>query len=305
MPAIHDRALTDRLRADENEGRVFESFKTTAAYRLYRQSLIYDRVRKNGKVLKRAVKLPRYLGSDYRCPVCGIGLRAFRPMWKSYWRDVAKFAPVHPPTAMETLNLTAFTCPRCDAFDRDRLTAIYLEETFRSFDPGRTYHLIEFAPGDALHKKLKRYPFIAYRGADLSRKTVDERIDLTAMDRYADGSVDIILCSHVLEHIPDDSKAMREICRVLKPDGFAVLLVPLVVGVEETHEDPSIDTEALRWKYFGMGDHVRQYGKRDFIARLESAGLSVQQLGIDHFGAEVFRRAGIAENSVLYVVRPR
>lgn len=283
---------------------MFESVKGTPAYRLYRQSLIYDTVRRHGKVVKRAIKLPRYLGTEFRCPVCGVGLRAFRPVWKSYWRDVAKFSPVHQPSAMETLNLTAFTCPCCDAFDRDRLTAIYLDEVFSSFDRSRTYRLIEFAPGEALHKKIKRYPFISYRSADLNRKTVDERIDLTAMDRYGDGSVDIILCSHVLEHIPDDRKAMREICRVLKPDGFAILLVPLVVGVEETHEDPSINTEALRWKYFGMGDHVRQYGKRDFIARLKSAGLHVAQLGIEHFGAEVFRRAGIAENSVLYVVRP-
>jgi SAM-dependent methyltransferase len=284
---------------------MLESLKTTPAYRLYRQSLIYDTVRKHGKVLKRAIKLPRYLGSEYRCPVCGVGLRAFRPVWKSYWRDLAKFAPIHPPTAMETLNLEAFTCPRCDAFDRDRLTALYLAERFQTFDPGRNYRLLEFAPGDALHNWLKRFAFIAYRSADLSRKTVDERIDLTDMAAYADQSLDIILCSHVLEHIPDDRKAMREIRRVLKQDGFAVLLVPLVVGLDETHEDPSITSEALRWKYFGMGDHVRQYGKRDFIARLQAAGLNVEPLGIEHFGAQTFRRAGIAQNSVLYIVRPR
>lgn len=284
---------------------MFESFKTTPAYRLYRQSLIYDRVRKNGKVLKRAIKLPRYLGSDYQCPVCGVQLRAFRPMWKSYWRDFAKFAPVHAPTSFETLNLEAFTCPRCDAFDRDRLTCLYLDDVFGSFDRNRTYRLLEFAPGDALHNKLKSYPFISYRSADLMRKTVDERVDLTAMTAYADASLDIILCSHILEHIPQDRKAMREIARVLKPDGFAVVLVPLVVGVEETHEDPNMNTEALRWKYFGMGDHVRQYGRRDFVERLEASGLQVAQLGIEHFGAETFRRAGIASNSVLYVVRPR
>ncbi len=206
---------------------------------------------------------------------------------------------------METLNLEAFTCPCCDAFDRDRLTAIYLENAFASFDRNRTYRLLEFAPGDALYKKLKSLPFIAYRSADLSRKTVDERVDMTDMAAYAGGSLDVILCSHILEHIPDDRKAMRELRRVLKPEGFAIVLVPLVVGVDETHEDPSMDTPELRWKYFGMGDHVRQYGKRDFIERLEAAGLKVEQLGIEHFGAETFRRAAIAENSVLYVVRPR
>jgi SAM-dependent methyltransferase len=290
------RARIDTLR---------ESAKRTSTYAKYRNSLLYDTIRRKGRVLKRAVKLPRYLGSEFKCPVCGIGLRAFRPIQKSYWRGVKKFAPIHPPTAMETFNLAAFSCPCCDAFDRDRLTAMYLDDVFRTLDHGRTYHLIEFAPGDALHEKLRRYPFIAYRSADLSRKDVDERLDLTAMDSCADGSVDILLCSHVLEHIPDDKEAMREIRRVLKPDGFGIILVPLVLGIDETHEDSSIETEALRWKYFGMGDHVRQYGKRDFVSRLEVAGLNVFQFGAEYFGADAFRRAGIAENSVLYVVRPR
>jgi hypothetical protein len=98
---------------------------------------------------------------------------------------------------------------------------------------------------------------------------------------------------------------MGEIRRVLKPDGIGIILVPIIIGLDETHEDPGITSEALRWKYFGMGDHVRQYGKRDFIQRLEAAGLSVEQLGIEHFGAETFHHAGIAENSVLYVARPR
>jgi hypothetical protein len=59
----------------------------------------------------------------------------------------------------------------------------------------------------------------------------------------------------------------------------------------------------MRWKYFGMGDHVRHYGRRDFVERLTAAGFIVDQLGIEYFGEETFRRAGIAANSVLYVVR--
>ena len=284
---------------------MLESVKHSRAYRLYRDSLLYDTVRNHGKAVKRAIRLPRYLGSQFQCPICGTGLCAFKPIGKSYWRDTEKFGTIHPGSALETFNIAAFYCPRCDASDRERLTVLYLDRVFRSFDPHRSYRLIEFAPNEALPKWIRRHRFIAYTSADLMRKTVDERIDLTAMDAYPDRSVDIILCSHVLEHVVEDHKGMREIRRVLKADGFAVLLVPLVVGVDETHEDPSLDTEELRWKYFGMGDHVRQYGKRDFVARLEDAGLQVEQLGIDYFGADVFQRAGIADNSVLYVARPR
>ena len=296
-PQMDDRWQS---RIDEWQQRL----KATRAYHFYRQSRLYDEVRRHGKRLKRRLRLRPYLGNQYQCPMCGVGLSRYKPIGKSYWRDTKKFGSIYPPSAMETFNVTALICPRCDASDRERLTAIFLQETFGTFDRQRSYRLLEFAPNEALPKLIKRYPFIAYRSADLSRKDVDERIDLTAMHSYADSSLDIILCSHVLEHIPDDRSAMREIARVLRPDGFAVLLVPLVIGVEDTHEDPSITSVALRWKYFGMGDHVRQYGKRDFLARLAGAGLRVEQLGIEHFGAEVFRHAGIAENSILYIAHP-
>ena len=125
-----------------------------------KHSVPYIAFREWHKHLSRQLKLPQYRGSDYRCPVCGTGLRAFKPVWKSYWRGVEQYAPIHPPASMETFNVAAYTCPCCDAFDRERLTAIYLDEVFRTFDRSRKYRLIEFAPAHALLKKLKRYPFI-------------------------------------------------------------------------------------------------------------------------------------------------
>ena len=110
---------------------------------------------------------------------------------------------------MKTCNLEHFTCPRCDAFDRERLIALYLDRVCGGSGHGRRYSLLEFAPGEALQKKLQRLPYIEYQSADLSRKTVDHQVDLTAMVGYGDRSLDILLCSHVLEHIPDDAKAMR------------------------------------------------------------------------------------------------
>lgn len=267
-----------------------------------KNSVPYITFRRYNKAFRRLVKLPRYLGTDYTCPVCGVGLRAFKPMWKSYGRNAERFGHVHRHAAMETFNLKAFSCPKCDATDRERLMAIYLDAVWQSFEPGRRIRLIDFAPAYPLSRKLKRYPHIDYRSADLYRNDVQDRIDLTGI-AYADASVDIFICSHVLEHIPDDRRAMRELRRILRPDGFGLVLVPLVVGVEETHEDPAIASIEERWKYFGMGDHVRQYGRRDFIERLTEAGFVVEQLGIDHFGREAFRRHGIADNSVLYVVR--
>jgi SAM-dependent methyltransferase len=280
------------MRADAQKPGLFARIK---------QSAPYGTLKEWGKALKRQAALQHYRGDRYACPICGVRLRAFKPIWRSYWIHCQQYEYVHAPLTMETFNVGAFSCPSCNAFDRERLTALYLTQAFRTFDPQRRYRVIEFAPAHALHRMIRTYRFIEYRSADLLSNRVDDHVDLADCP-YADGSVDVFLCSHVLEHINDDRKAMRELHRILAAGGFGIVLVPLFAGVEETHEDPAITSLEDRAKYFGAGDHVRQYGKRDFIARLTAAGFRVEQLGIDHFGAEAFRSAGIAANSVLYVV---
>ncbi len=268
-----------------------------------KNSVPYITFRRYNKAFRRLVKLPRYLGSEYRCPVCGVGLRTFKPMWKSYGRDVERFGYIHRNAESETFNLKAMTCPKCDATDRERLMAIYLDKVWPTLGAKDRIRLIDFAPAYPLSLKIKRYPSIDYRSADLGRADVQDHIDLTDIS-YPDESADIFICSHIFEHIPDDRKAMRELLRILKPDGFGLVLVPLVVGVDETTEELGHSTLEYRWKHFGMGDHVRHYGKRDFLRRLTESGFAIEQLGIDYFGREPFRLHGIAENSVLYVVRP-
>ena len=97
-------------------------------------------------------------------------------------------------------------------------------------------------------------------------------MDITNIE-YPDQSFDVIYCSHVLEHVLDDRKAMSEFCRVLKNDGWAILLVP--IGAERTFEDPLIVSPQDRLKAFGLEDHVRLYG-RDYIDRLRAAGFKVE-----------------------------
>jgi SAM-dependent methyltransferase len=97
------------------------------------------------------------------------------------------------------------------------------------------------------------------------------RLDITEID-FPDESFDVVYCSHVLEHVPDDRKALAEIRRVLKPDGWAILLVP--IDAAETIEDPSITDPGERLRLFGQGDHVRRYGP-DYVERLHQAGFDV------------------------------
>ena len=154
------------------------------------------------------------------------------------------FGYIHRHAEMETFNLKAMTCPKCDATDRDRLMAIYLDEVCRRFQPAQEIRLIDFAPAYPLSQKIKQYPGIAYRSADLMRRDVQDNIDLTNI-AYLDESVDVFICSHVLEHIPDDRKAMRELRRILQPGGFGLMLVPLVIGVDETHRGARRDIDRV------------------------------------------------------------
>jgi SAM-dependent methyltransferase len=282
--------------------RLNQHIKNSAAYHRYKHSVGYVRLKDWQKALTRRLRLPRYLGNTFCCPICGTHLRAFKPLSPNFENQARQHA-YHPLSALETFNYKAYYCPSCGASDRERLYALYLDGVFLNFDRTRRYRVVEFAPSPGLQRKLRSYPFIDYRSADLFRQTVDDRTDICEMRVYADRSVDVFLCSHVLEHVSDDRKAMAEIFRVLHPDGFGVLLVPLVHGVEDTVEDPAIVTASQRWRYYGSDDHVRQYGKRDFIGRLASAGFQIDQVDISHFGAEAFRRAGIALDSVLYVIR--
>jgi SAM-dependent methyltransferase len=284
-------------------GDLNQRIKRSGAYQRYKHSLAYVTLKEWQKDLRRKLHLVKYRGSEFACPVCGIELSAFKPGAASYVRMVREHAYIYPLDTIETFNIAAYSCPSCDASDRERLYALYLDRAFSPLELGRRYRLLEFAPSPGLSRKLKRTPFVDYRSADLYRHNVDDRIDITDMRPYADASFDIVLCSHVLEHVPDDRRAMRELHRVLRPDGFAIVMVPLVHGVDETNEDAAIDTPELRWRYFGSDDHVRQYGKRDFADRLGATGFELERLGIGFFGAEAFRRAGIAADSVLYVVR--
>jgi SAM-dependent methyltransferase len=260
----------------------------------------YVALKEGRKAVKRRLALRQFRGDTYRCPVCGTGLNSFKPIWKSWWRAIAEHHYVYPVESIETFNAQAYSCPACDASDRERLYALYLDRACAQLDRSRRHRLVEFAPSVTLRARLRSLPSVDYRSADLHRHSVDDRVDITAM-HYADNTIDMILCSHILEHIPDDRRAMRELYRVLVPGGFAIVMVPLIVGLDETQEDPAIATRELRWTHYGDGDHVRQYGKRDFLERLQAAGFTVERLGIDAFGAETFRSAGIAENSELII----
>jgi SAM-dependent methyltransferase len=140
--------------------------------------------------------------------------------------------------------------------------------------------VLHVAPDYGLYLWLSRQPGVAYTGTDLDASRYRHignmrSADLTAAP-FPDDSFDIVICSHVLEHVPDDAKAMRELLRILRPGGRALLLTPLATDGGGTDEDPSIADPAEKDRRFGQWDHVRIYDRDDFLARMRTAGFEVE-----------------------------
>lgn len=134
--------------------------------------------------------------------------------------------------------------------------------------------LLHVAPEPGLAHRLRALPNLDYVTADLDPAKADVQMDIQDI-HYPDGHFDVVLCSNVLEHVPDDTRAMHELRRVLDPSGFALLDVPIHPQLEDTYEDWSITTAEGRAAAFGQYNHVRWYG-RNFPDLLRTAGFGVQ-----------------------------
>jgi SAM-dependent methyltransferase len=135
--------------------------------------------------------------------------------------------------------------------------------------------VLHLAPEPGLRRALRAVPGVSWTGGDLRPGDPGvAAMDVTALPFEA-AAFDLVLCSHLLEHVADDARAMRELRRVLRPEGRAVLQQPVDEASAQTREDPGIASPAERLRAFGQEDHVRVYG-RDFTDRLRGAGFAVQ-----------------------------
>lgn len=198
---------------------------------------------------------------------------------------------------MATRRLVGFTglCPRCRSFSRQRVITLMLERG--ELPRGRVLHFAPEPLFDPVFARLGGYERVT---ADLYAPA-DLRLDITDMD-LPDASFELILCSHVLEHVPDDAAAMRELHRVLAPGGVAVILNPYRPE-RLTYEDPGITEPLDRMVAFGQHDHVRVYG-RDQIDRLAAAGFEVTDAtAADLFDAATIERCELDTGEHLFLCR--
>lgn len=165
--------------------------------------------------------------------------------------------------------------------------------------PTRLLHL---APEYCLETRFRQLPNIDYVTADLEAPA-DLQLDLTDCS-LPDESFDLVLCLHILEHIPDDAAAMHELRRIIRPDGTVVLDVPFSEH-DETFE-PTTTNPRERLRLLGQSDHVRLYGRSDFRRRLEEAGFEVSLVRpVSQWSAVRQREVGVPGCASLHVCRRR
>lgn len=193
---------------------------------------------------------PFYWGKGVECPICGRHFRKFLPYGYGEAKDNR-------------------LCPKCLSLERHRLLWIYLKERTDFFTAN--LKVLHVAPEQPYLKRFKSLKNLDYTTADLNSPIADIHLDVMKMD-IPDNTYDVVICNHVLEHVKDANVAMKEILRVLKPDGWAILLVPIRMDVD-TYEDPSVTDPKERQRLYGQYDHVRQFG-RDYTDYIAKAGFT-------------------------------
>ena len=190
--------------------------------------------------------------------------------------------------------------PSTLSLERHRLLWLFLQretDFFRS-----KLKVLHFAPEQAFYKRFRNLSNLDYTTTDLNSPLADVKADICNLP-FDDNTYDVILCNHVLEHIPDDLKAMQELFRVLTPGGWGIFQIPQDLGRERTFEDDSITDRKERAKIFGQYDHVRIYG-RDYFDKLRNVGFEVEEV---HFTKQLSReeldRYRLAINEVIPFVR--
>ncbi len=193
-----------------------------------------------------------FYGSNYQCPFCKSNFR--RLLAGGYDLPVIKEKQI-----IGAGRRANCICPRCYSTDRDRLIYLYLKHHTSFFTDHKK--LLHIAPSGSLKALIRTLPGIEYKDGIKYHEGFYYSKDISIIDirkiDLPDNSFDIIFCNHVLEHIEEDIQAMKELFRVLKPGGWAILQVPVSRVLTETYEDFSITDPQEREKYFGQFDHVR------------------------------------------------
>ncbi len=218
-----------------------------------------------------------YRGNQVYCPVDNRSYRQFLP-----------YGRIHPrPNAL---------CPGSLTLERHRLMWLYLKEKTDFFT--KTHKVLHIAPEICFIPIFGQMHNLEYLTADLDSPWAQLKIDLHQIP-FSEHTFDVIFCNHVMEHVDDDLQCMRELYRVLKPGGWAIIQSP-TYAMEQTYENPLLTHPVEREIAFGQRDHVRKYGQ-DYGDRLRQAGFTVKEDDfVQHLTAEQIRWYALMPDEIVY-----
>lgn len=229
-----------------------------------------------------ALARPFYCGSKVECPICKKHFRSFLPYGNCGYSNRL--------------------CPGCLSLERHRLIWLYLKNFTNFFNDN--LKVLHIAPEQPFIYRFRKCKNLNLQTADLLSPLSDMHFDIMKIP-LDDNLYDVILCNHVLEHVENDFIAMKELYRVMKPGGWAILQVPIDTQRNLTYEDKTIIDPKEREKAFGQYDHVRLYGL-DYLQRLESAGFEVENFDIcKYLNPELISRYRLNKSELLYIARKK
>ena len=235
----------------------------------------------SGYIFKYPVRL-FFIGNNVECPVCNGTFRKFLP-----------YGIISRSNAL---------CPKCLSLERHRLMWFFLERKTDFFS--ENLRVLHIAPEQCFRKIFRKQKNLEYITADLESPIADVKLDIQDIP-YEDCSFDIIICNHVLEHVEDDKKAMSELFRTLKKDGFALLQVPIDYNRGTTYEDPTITDPAEREIHFLQKDHLRLYGL-DYPEKLKQSGFFVEQIDMfKELSFEVAKKSCLPADEKIYFAKKK
>lgn len=208
----------------------------------------------------------RYAGNKVQCAVCKRRSSRFLPWHMRY--EINEHYTVVAGRPRKNHH-----CPACHATSRMQMMYFYLEQLFQS--KSERFRVLHVAPERSLRKWLSEHDRVDYVSMDIGSPMAMVHTDLMQLC-FDENQFDVVIASHVLEHVYADRQAMRELLRILKPEAVAILQVPIALELEQTIDDPDEKNPLERERRFGQNDHLRLYGQ-DYADRLAEEGFAVEE----------------------------
>jgi predicted SAM-dependent methyltransferase len=246
--------------------------------------------------LKKQILLIKNRGDKFICPCCNYSSKTLALIGEN--------SEINKTYKVIGAGRRNGECLKCGSADRVRLIYTYLQYEIDFFNKCKNRSVLHIAPEKQISEKFIDANFPEYICGDLFTEGYSYPDYVTNMNilnlPFQNNSFDLILCNHVLEHVPADIAAMKELYRVLKTGGTAILQVPISKTIPQTIENSSITDPKERELTFGQHDHVRIYGC-DYKNRLESVGFTVETINI----SEKYQKFGLISEEDIFIARKK